>query len=272
MASQWERLLKNTGTWVGSFTQLSPAAEVLRDTPTETALLPQDGNTLMRQEIRRQPPGEAPQETVLEYRSLGQGVLFCPTGAFSQGSIQWSPFGDFGAELGLIHQAERLRLVPLFKGERQLSSLTLIREHLAGTAPRDRPTTTLEQLVGTWQGEAISTYPDLRPEARTETQLVLAQQGSRVQQSLSFGAAPITSIGQAAGSRVCFEQGSQPVTVQLLPNGASVAYPTQISPGKPLFLEAGWLIQPDLRQRLIRTYDAQGTWSNLTLVVEHKIA
>lgn len=272
MASQWERLLKNTGTWAGSFTQLSPAAEVLGDTPTEVALLPQEGNALMRQEIRRQPPGEAPQETVLEYRSLGKGVLFSPTGAFSQGSIQWSPFGDFGAELGLIHQSERLRLVPLFKGERQLSSLTLIREHLAGTAPVDRPTTTLEQLVGTWRGEATSTYPDLRPETHSQTQLVLTQQGNQVQQSLSFGAAPIISQGQVSGSRIGFEQGSQPVTVQLLPGGASVTYPSQISPGKPLFLEAGWLIQPDLRQRLIRAYDAQGTWSSLTLVVERKIA
>ncbi|MBD0269249.1 MAG: DUF3598 family protein [Cyanobacteria bacterium Co-bin8] len=274
MASQWERLLKNTGTWVGSFTQLSPTGEQLSDTPTEIALIPQDQGQMMRQEIRKRPPGSPPQETVLEYRSLGKGVLFCEDGAFSQGSIQWSPFGDFGAELGLIQGQERLRLVEIFKGERTLSSLTLIREHLQGTQPQSRPPVTVDQLLGIWEGEAISVYPDWQPEDRTSTRLEIQPAGSdQIQQTLQFGQAPpIQSLGRIRENALQFEQGSQPVTVLMLPDGASATYPTQIEAGKPLFLEAGWLIRPGLRQRLIRAYNSQGTWVSLTLVTERKVA
>lgn len=273
MATQWERLLKNAGTWLGSFTQFSPTGEVLGDTPTEIALKPQDQGNQMRQEIRKFLPGEPAQETVLEYRSLGKGVLFCEDGAFSQGSIQWSPFGAFGAELGLIYGHERMRLVALFKGERSLRNLTLIREHLEGSQPQARPTTTVDQLIGTWTGEATTAYPDLQPEDTYATRLELRQTGSSLQQTLQFGQVnPIQSTGQIVGNRLLFDQGSQPMTVLLLPNGASATFPSQLVSGQAFFLEAGWLIATDLRQRLIRTYNAQGTWISLTLVTERKLA
>ncbi|HEY9877661.1 MAG TPA: DUF3598 family protein [Leptolyngbyaceae cyanobacterium] len=270
MVSQWERLLKNSGTWIGSFTRLSPNGEQISDTPTEIALKPQGDS--MRQEIRKLPPGEAPQETVLEYRSLGKGVLFCEDGAFSQGSIQWSPFGAFGAELGFIHGTERLRLVELFKGERTLSSLTLIREHLEGTQPQLRPPVSIDQLIGTWKGKAVTVYPDFQPEETYVTQLEIRREGcDRIHQTLQFGQSPpMQTVGTLLENKVQFDQGAQPVTVLLLPSGASATYPTHIESGKPLFLEAGWLITPTLRQRLIRTYNAQGTWVSLTLVAEQK--
>ena len=90
--SQWQRLLKNNGTWQGSFTQLSPDGLQLSDTPTEVALLPYDENRAMRQEIRRYPQADyqgQPSETVLDYRSLSRSTLFFEDGAFSQGSTQW---------------------------------------------------------------------------------------------------------------------------------------------------------------------------------------
>jgi hypothetical protein len=139
MASQWERLLKNSGRWVGSFTQMSPTGEILADTPTVVELNPLDHDNLMRQTITKQPPGEPPQETVLQYRTLAKSVLFLDNGAFSQGSMQWGPFSEFGAELGLIADNHRLRLVQLFDKNRDLHQLTLIREHLDGTAPSTRP-------------------------------------------------------------------------------------------------------------------------------------
>ncbi|HEY9735781.1 MAG TPA: DUF3598 family protein [Trichocoleus sp.] len=274
MASQWERLLKNAGTWIGSFTQLSPTGAELADAPSETILNPQEQGQLMRQEVRRFPPDAPVQETVLEYRSLGKGVLFCESGAFSQGSIQWGPFGDFGAELGLIAGNERLRLVQLFKGERTLSSITLIREHLQGSTPQKRPALNTDQLVGTWQGEAETVFPDLQPAQRYETRLEIQSiAADQIQQTLTFGSAPpIQSTGRIEQNTLRFDQGAQPVTVLMLPGGASATFPTSIVSGQPLFLEAGWLIQPDWRQRLIRTYSAHGSWVSLTLVNERKVA
>jgi hypothetical protein len=272
VTSQWDRLLQNQGTWVGSFTQVSPEGDILGDTPTEVALIPTDGGQGMRQEIRRYLPGQPVSETVLAYRSLGRGVLFAETGAFSQGAIQWSPVSEFGAELGLIHGHERLRLAQVFSRQPQLSTLTLIREHLQGTVPTVRSPLTVDQLLGTWTGQATTVFPDLQPDQRTDTQLVIQPQATdTVQQTLRFGQGPpLQSQGQRVGSTLRFDQGHQPVTVLLLPDGALATFPTAIQPGQSFFLEVGWLITPDLRQRLIRTYDQRGTWVSLTLVVEHR--
>jgi hypothetical protein len=272
LTSQWQRLLKNQGTWVGSFTQMSPTGEVVLDTPTEVALKPMDGGDAMRQEVRKMPPGQPVDELVLAYRSLGKGVLFCEDGAFSQGSIQWSPVSEFGAELGLIYGSERLRIAQIFQRQPTLTSLTLIREYLQGTTPRHRPPLTVEQLLGTWQGQAVTVYPDLQPQREMTSQLVIRQMADdQIEQQLTIAdVPPIQTQGRLVGSTLQFEQGSQPVTVLLLPNGASATFPTHIQPGKPLFLEAGWLITPSLRQRLIRTYDERGTWASLTLVTEEK--
>lgn len=279
-STQWARLLKNQGTWVGSFTQVSPTGEILQDTPSEVALIPLNAGSTMRQEISKYPPGQSPSETVLEYSSLGRGVLFCETGAFSQGSIQRSPVSEFGAELGLIHGSDRLRVAQIFPRQPTLGSLTLIRESLAGTEPTPRPELTMDQLIGTWVGEATTVFPDWQPQQAMATRLEIQPEGDGLRpvynqrnltQTLTFGNSPsIQSRGQLVGSTLRFEQGSQPVTVLLLPAGASATFPTEIQSGQPLFLEAGWLITPTLRQRLIRTYNAQGTWESLTLVTEQK--
>ncbi len=273
-SSQWERLLKNQGTWVGSFTQLSAAGEVLQDTPSEVTLEPLNQNNTIRQIIRKRPPGQPPSETVLEYSSLGRGVLFCETGAFSQGSIQRSPVGEFGAELGLIYGPERLRLAQIFPKQPRLGSLTLIREHLDGAAPTPRPNLTLDQLMGTWVGEATTVFPDFQPQQTMATRLEIRPIArGAVAQTLTFGDGPaLQSQGRPVGSALQFSEGSQPVTLLPLPAGASATFPTEIQAGQALFLEAGWLITPTLRQRLIRTYNPQGTWVSLTLVAEQKIS
>ncbi|MFQ4139686.1 DUF3598 family protein [Nodosilinea sp. PGN35] len=271
-STQWARLLKNQGTWVGSFTQLSPAGEILQDTPSEVALIPLNEGNTMRQEIRKYPPGQPPSVTVLEYSSLGRGVLFCETGAFSQGSIQRSPVSEFGAELGLIHGGERLRIAQIFPRQPTLGSLTLIRERLAGAIATARPALTVEQLLGTWVGEAETVFPDLQRPQTLTTRLEIQPVGAGgVEQTMTFGTIPvIQSQGRLTGSALRFEHGGQPVTVLLLPDGASATFPTEIRSGQPLFLEAGWLITPTLRQRLMRTYDDRGTWVSLTLVTEQK--
>lgn len=273
MASQWDRLLKNQGMWVGSFTQISPTGEIQADVPTEVALLPQDGGNLMRQEIRRWTPTQPVQETVLEYRSLGRGVLFCEDGAFSQGAIQWSPVSEFGAELGLIYGHERLRLALVFPRQANLGQLTLIREHLKGERPSLRSPLSVDQLLGTWAGRGTTVYPDYQPETAVSSRLeITAATPDSLTQTLSLIPGPtLASHGQRVGSTIQFGQGRQPVTVLLLPSGASATFPTAIVPGQSFFLEVGWLITPTLRQRLIRTYDERGTWVSLTHVIEEKV-
>ena len=269
--SQWERLLENTGTWVGSFTQMSPEGQVLADVPSVVALKPLDRGNAMRQEIHKYPPDGAPTTRVLEYRSLNKSILFFAGGAFSQGSIQWGPFSEFGAELGLMAGPERLRLVQLFDKNSHLSQLTLIREHLEGSSPTPRPPLDVDQLLGTWRGEAVTLYPDLSPRDIYSTELTVERTETGIRQTLSYGgSSAIASEGRLVGDGLLFEAQQPTVQVLMLPDGASATSPITIAPRQPVFLEAGWLISPARRQRMIRRYTAQGGWASLTLVTEEK--
>ncbi|NEP19016.1 MAG: DUF3598 family protein [Leptolyngbya sp. SIO4C1] len=269
--SQWQRLLENEGSWHGSFTQLDAGGKVLNDTPSVVSLTLLDDGT-MRQTIQKRPAGASPSEQVLEYRTLGRGILLFDVGAFSNGSVQWGPYSEFGAELGLIHQDRRLRLVQLFDKQAQLSCLTLIREwqDKIGT---EQPPLQIAALVGTWVGEAVTVYSDWQPEQTQATRLTVERlSDSQIRQTLQLpNVPPISSTGQIRGNQIWFETGTQPVQVLLLPDGASSTCPSQIQPRQPFFLEAGWLVRPKLRQRIIRRYDAQGAWVSLTLVTEEKL-
>lgn len=272
MASQWECLLKNLGEWRGSFTRLSPQGELLEDIPSVTTLAGVNDNQTIRQTIRLMPSGQPVDEKVLEYSSLGRGVRLFEDGAFSQGSLQLGPFSEFGAELGLIAGDRRLRLVQLFNRQGQLDKITLIREHLAGTNTPERPALTLDQLIGEWQGEAVTLYPDFRsPDHYPTTLKVDYENEHQLVQQLSFGQHTITSTARIENSILLFDQGSLPVQVLLLPDGASTSCPLQVKTGKAFFLEVGWLLQPNSRQRMIRRYDDRGEWVSLTLVTERKV-
>jgi Domain of unknown function (DUF3598) len=272
MKSQWECLLQNLGAWHGSFTRLSPQGDLLEDTPTLTSLEGLNQNRTIHHIVRRFTPD--PIDTVLEYSSLGRGILLFENGAFSQGAIQFGPFSEFGAELGLIAGDRRLRLVQLFNRDSQLDRLTLIREKLPDSNTPERPALQVEDLVGEWQGEAVTLYPDWRNPDTYGTQLTVQRQGDHLTQELRFGAGDtghtILSTGTIAGSRITFGTGTKSIQVLLLPDGASSTGPIQIQSGQAFFLEVGWLLQPDLRQRMIRSYSDRGEWVSLTLVTEQK--
>ncbi|MBW4472760.1 MAG: DUF3598 family protein [Stenomitos rutilans HA7619-LM2] len=287
MQTQWQFLLQNLGDWRGSFTRLSFTGELREEIPTIVSLEGLNDNQTIRQIIRRYAANvntkedaslqtsDPIDEKVLIYSSLGRGTLFFDDGAFSQGSIQFAPFSDFGAELGLIAGDRRLRLVQLFDRESTLHQLTLIREQRAGSDAAERPPLTLDDLLGEWQGEAVTLYPDWQSPTTYLTHLKLSRSDeNQVEQQLTFGEGAGTTLRSTAivnGSRLQFEQGTLPVQVLLLPDGASATSPVRIQTKQPFFLEVGWLLQPGLRQRMIRRYDQQGAWSSLTLVTERKL-
>ncbi|KAM3100356.1 DUF3598 family protein [Phormidesmis sp. 146-12] len=267
MKSQWDCFLQNLGEWHGSFTQLSPQGETLSDTPSVLSLELDDRQTVHLNLRRAGKP-----EVKSSYTTVGGGLKFFETGAFSQGPIQMAPFSQFGGELALLYGDRRLRLVQLFDLDGQLDSLTLIREKRTGSKTPERSPLTLESLIGEWHGSAITIYADLQEPQTYSTALSLHQDGDKITQAISFGDGQITSIGTIHGSRLLFDRGSQPVQVLFLPDGASSTCPIQISKGQPLFLEVGWLLESNLRQRLMRSYNSKGEWVSLTLVTEEKMS
>jgi hypothetical protein len=62
------------------------------------------------------------------------------------------------------------------------------------------------------------------------------------------------------------------VKEEWLPDGGSCTLPVKIELRKPIFFEVGWLVEPDLRFRMIRTYNERGEWVSLTLVTERKVS
>lgn len=271
MKSQWECLLQNLGEWQGSFTHYTPEGKFVEDIPTLVSLTGLNDDRTIRQIIRRFLPSGEVEDKVLEYSSLGRSTLFFDGGAFSQGSIQLAPFSEFGAELGLIDDGKRLRLVQMFNRAGNLAKLTLIRERLAGKESWQSENLKVEDLLGEWQGEAVTIYPDWRsPDVyATNLQVGLEDSGNLVQ-NLSFGDRTISSTARIEGSILYFDRGSSKVQVLLLPDGASSTCPLQVKLGQPFFLEVGWLIESHLRYRLIRSYNEKGEWVNLTLVKELK--
>ncbi|MEH2376646.1 DUF3598 family protein [Nostoc sp.] len=268
MKSQWECFLQNLGVWEGSFTNFSPQGTLLNDTPSCLSLEGLNNNQTVRLTLSR-----SGQDVIREFSSVGGGLLFFENGSFSEGLIQLGPFSEFGGELALVHENCRLRLVQLFDKTGQLKELILIREHLAGTPPAERPTLQINDLLGEWLGQAVTIYRDLRsPDIYSTTLKIQLDDTGRLIQTTSFGDRTITSTATIKGSIVLFDQNPQKqVQVLLLPDGASATSPLKVQLRQPLFLEAGWLIQPNLRQRMIRSYNDKGEWVSLTLVTEERV-
>lgn len=277
MKSQWECFLQNLGVWEGSFTNFSSQGTLLNDTSSRLSLESLNNNQTVRLTLSR----SGKDDLIREFSSVGGGLLFFENGSFSEGLIQLGPFSEFGGELAFVHENRRLRLVQLFDKNGHLNGLTLIREYLAGTPAVERPPLQINDLLGEWRGQAVTIYRDLRsrsvsegdsPNIYSTTLKIQLDDAGRLIQSTSFGERTITSAATIKGSIVLFDQDPEKqVQVLLLPDGASATSPLKVQLRQPLFLEAGWLIQPNLRQRMIRSYNEKGEWVSLTLVTEEKV-
>jgi Domain of unknown function (DUF3598) len=275
--SQWDCMLQNLGSWEGSFARFRIDGTLISEISSQL-LLEQLADRSARLTLKRDSP-DYPKPLVQEYSSLHPSILFAETGAFSQGALQTSS-SQFGAEFGHVCGDRRLRLVQLFTPDRKPEFVTLIREKRSGTAAGFAEVLTVADLLGTWQGEAVTVYPDLRQPDRFTSTLAITQTDEQadeqadeqtIQQSLTFGDRTITSSGRIDGQSLFFEQG--PVTTQVLrlPDRASVSFPVEVPTGMPFFLECGWMPEPAVRHRLIRSYDANGHWVSFTQVIERRV-
>jgi len=274
-SSQWQRLLKNAGTWEGSFTQFSPDGKVLSNVRTEVELTPTNDQKSMHQEVRRYPPEQTPSIQAFDYSSLNRATAFFENGAFSQGSIQWAPFSTFGAELGLIAGEERVRLVALYDDKGALKPITLIRETLRGSTANQRPAFCPDDLVGTWQGECITLYADGQPETQSTYQQTISKtQDNQIHEPtwVINGTDQQSSLGAIKEQSIDFYTGStQTSRLLMLPDGCFCGCPLEANPReKTLFVELGWMVKDRSRQRIRRVYDANGAWEKLILFIEQR--
>lgn len=272
--NQWQNFLKNLGEWQGSFTQLTPEGQEIRSTPTLLTLEGFEDNRRVQFRLRRyadfsysDPPT---QDYCQDYQSLGRHIVFFEDGTFSKGPWQLAPFSEFGAEFGHIAGDRRMRLVQLYNKDLTVESLTLIREFRKGTPPQERPSLTVEQLLGTWKGEAYTVTAQWPEAIVTPTTLTLSQAGNHLHQRLTLGSETLSSTGSIENNTIRFTE-TVPRTLLLLPDGASCLRLDRLELRQPFFLEVGWLVNDHLRHRLIRQYDARGAWESSTLVIEQRV-
>lgn len=278
MGSQWENFLQNLGEWEGSFDRISPTGEIVKSTPSLLTLEGFEDNRRVRLSLRRSETGDRSSlatlepDIVQEFESLGRHLTFFDNGAFSKGNTQLGPFSGFAVEGGFVAGDRRSRFVQIFGSDGSLAYLTLIPEKRAGSDATFKPALTLDQLLGTWQGEARTHYPDLRPPDIYPTTLEVKDIcGGRIEQQLIFQNRKISSTARVDGSVIYFDEGSLPVRLLLLADGASMTVPMQVKLKQSFFLEAGWLLEPGLRQRLIRSHDETGAWVSSTLMTERRV-
>ncbi len=275
MTSNWENFLKNLGEWRGSFTKISADGEIINSTPSILNLEAFDNDQAVRFRLRRfdgsgydSPPIEDYQQ---EYRSIGRQNIFFATGAFTKGTLQLAPFAEFGAEYGFVDHDRRSRLVQLYDKQGNFTNLSLIREFRSHTDAYERPQLTVEQLIGNWEGKGHTVYSDLRPSETYVSYLEIKEIGNGyLEQKLSFASQTLTFQSKIAGNKLIFEKEGNIRQILLLPDGTSSNVPLQLQLRKPFFVEAGWLVTENERQRLIRTYNDKGEWVSSTHVIEIK--
>jgi hypothetical protein len=269
--SQWDCFLQNLGEWQGSFATYSPQGELRETIPSLLKLEERSGQPGVFLTLKRDSP-KHPQPLEMNFASLSRSLLFFESGAFSQGSMQFSPYSsEFGGEFALVTPDRRLRVVQMYNPQSELNYVTLIREQRVGSTVSERPTLQVEDLVGEWRGESVTLFPDLRPAMNSTSHLTIEQSGDRLIQKLQFGERTIETEATIEGDRLMYRNSAVPVQILLLPDGASANCPLKVALGQPFVLELGWLQSPTLRERIIRSYDAKGEWVGLTRVVETKV-
>lgn len=267
MPSQWDYFLKNLGEWRGSFAYLSPDGAREKEIPSVVTLAGENENQSVRLTVNY--PTESHRNVLWNFRAPETGMTLFENGAFSRSNDGESPFIKLAVEQGLIYGGRRLRLVQIFNVGSP-ARLILIREGLPGCDDAERSPLSVEQLLGTWTGEAVSrdaagarhTYP---------TSLTVQRASDRLEQTLRFGDHELSSSARIDGSTLHFEDNQPHARVLLLPDGGSARAPVRLQQGTPFQVELGWLLEPTLRQRLIRSYDPNGRWLHATLVTERKL-
>jgi Domain of unknown function (DUF3598) len=273
--SQWDCVLQNLGEWQGSFTRLSPTGEQIEDIPSLISLTGVNEDRSIHLALTRHYPDAdgvpQPQEMAFDFSEPSAGAIFFETGAFSEGSPYLRRGAPSGAEFAFRHEDRRLRLIPQFDADGILFRLTLIREGRVGTTAPERPPLDLPSWLGVWQGEAVTMYPGSPKVDRVPTTQTTALIDDRtVTRSQTIGSQVTESIFTINTETDRPRLINQFTQVILLPDAAYALSPIQIEPGIAIALEVGWSIEPNLRQRLIRTYTDRGEWLNLTFITESR--
>jgi Domain of unknown function (DUF3598) len=283
MKSQWECVLENLGEWVGSFTTVTPAGELIEDIPSIIKLEGVRDNQAIHLVLTRFYPlpnstERYAKEVVWDFSTPpGIGAIYFETGAFSSGALAVTAGVKTIAEFSLVAilgtrgsaNDRRFRTIQMFDVEGKFDRVTFVREHRQETTTPARPQLTIPDLLGTWQGTATTFYPDstLPIVARSHSTFTALDRGYRLVENND-------SIDLTATSDrlLQFTRDGRAYQILLHPDGGYTTTPTQIALGHHFDVEIGWVQQIGHRQRLVRQYDSTGKWCGTTFYIEELVS
>jgi hypothetical protein len=272
MKSQWECVLQNLGQWQGSFTIFSSQGEQIEDIPSLISLKSTDRQAIALVLKRFYPvPGSSelsPREISLHFSTPNPGALFFETGAFSDGAMKIASGTTTIAEFCLVGIDRRLRMVVVFSPDGRFNRVTLIREQRQDTAAPERSHLTISDLLGTWQGTAITLATGERVAPTiTSSQSTFCASATGYQ----WHEDTLYNLQFIDDRLLEFDRDELTYQLRLFPDASYCITPAQISPQQPCSIEIGWLHQIGVRQRLIRRYDRAGNWDNATFIVDRRL-
>lgn len=239
----WDGLAQHLGRWQGRFIQFDPVGLIpigeRQSLITFEALAGggiQQTNVYFELEepIEDGRPGQS-----WVYHDLAGGLRFFPDGSFSNGRLQLAPFSDFGAEQGFLWQDRKARVVTQFARGGELSGITVILEVRGSWAEQGFQTSLLtpDRIHRSWRGRQICfKTSDLIP---TES-------------PIEFSGSLQQNLGLLPGN--LWISGARQVPDPLKHRDRSFR------------LELGWMPDPQVYLQLIREYDSQGAWQQITWI------
>ena len=292
MASQWDSLRKNIGVWQGAFVQFSPEGQQVSETPSVLTLEEREPGQTIALTLERFPENEPKKVNNLTFTAPGPGAAlpFFESGAFAQGSSQWSAFGQFATEVSLkIGGDKRVRYVVMYESTQRYTSqikyVTLICETREDAAPFAEKTLTTEQMSGQWAGEANVIFTDERSpiagrsqwqlhddltfscrEEWTDSTHTLEANGSKPDEAKGAELQQCKVIQLAPST-----EGQLAYQLMLLPKGAYCLLPKEIKKEQPFRIEVGWVSVSGERSRLIRYYDTRGVYIESALIEDQQL-
>ena len=288
--SQWNALKENIGVWYGSFEQYAPNGELVKDTPSVLTLAEENEQTLALT-LERMPAGEPKKVNNLTFTYPGPApyTYFFASGAFSQGSSQWSSFGQFVTEFSMKVRDRRIRFVIAYDSTQSYTSalkyVTLICETQEGGAQFNKQSPNLQQLSGAWQGEGEILDPitgSFSPQKESIWMLLKPSEAAyalrceeQVGESYAIDAVSVESTENADGAAAVttFESKNNAQQYQLmqLSKGAYCFLPKEIRQNDEFRIEVGWVSEQGERSRFIRYYDTRGVWTHSALIHDQQI-
>ncbi|MEL6158485.1 MAG: DUF3598 family protein [Cyanobacteria bacterium J06554_11] len=292
MLSQWQCIQQNIGTWHGTFAQFSPDGDLVKETPSVLTLEETQPGQRMQLTLERTPDGGTTDITRRSFSAPGPApyVYFFESGAFSQGTAQWSKFGQFGAEMSLKVGDRRVRFVIMYEGTAEGTSkikyITLIREAQTGGTRFEEPHFHIEQVLGNWQGRLQMLYASMDPTTAGQSLWTFNEDLSLTCKEENEDEWTLALATCLKGDRSTSPSQTKPISLKKnkdsapdyqltpLPNGTYCLMPQIIDQKAAFRVEVGWVrsnkANPEtsalIRTRIIRYYDHQGIWRKSALI------